>query len=177
MIIPSFESVAGLGSATPYISKALKSVSRQFRSLENAISDQVKRIREILGEELSANTSGGTSSSTSGKHDSSNIARLKFLDESFQKNKFIAASSTSGYVEHQQNSWRPQQKGLPERAVSVLRAWLFDHFLHPYVLYSIMSLYICVEDWLQIRKVIEYTVLSFFLQFVLGTPQMQISTC
>lgn len=29
------------------------------------------------------------------------------------------------------NAWRPQ-RGLPERAVSVLRAWLFEHFLHPY---------------------------------------------
>lgn len=26
--------------------------------------------------------------------------------------------------------WRPQ-RGLPERAVTVLRAWLFEHFLHP----------------------------------------------
>ena len=30
-----------------------------------------------------------------------------------------------------QQSWRPQ-RGLPERAVAVLRAWLFEHFLHPY---------------------------------------------
>ncbi|XP_057805297.1 BEL1-like homeodomain protein 1 isoform X2 [Salvia miltiorrhiza] len=29
------------------------------------------------------------------------------------------------------NAWRPQ-RGLPERSVSVLRAWLFQHFLHPY---------------------------------------------
>ncbi|KAL1544037.1 BEL1-like homeodomain protein 1 [Salvia divinorum] len=29
------------------------------------------------------------------------------------------------------NAWRPQ-RGLPEKAVSVLRAWLFQHFLHPY---------------------------------------------
>ncbi|KAK7301923.1 hypothetical protein RJT34_12800 [Clitoria ternatea] len=29
------------------------------------------------------------------------------------------------------NAWRPQ-RGLPERSVSVLRAWLFEHFLHPY---------------------------------------------
>ncbi|KAJ6804422.1 homeobox protein BEL1-like protein [Iris pallida] len=27
--------------------------------------------------------------------------------------------------------WRPQ-RGLPERSVTVLRAWLFEHFLHPY---------------------------------------------
>ncbi|GMI64637.1 hypothetical protein HRI_000133000 [Hibiscus trionum] len=29
------------------------------------------------------------------------------------------------------NAWRPQ-RGLPERSVSVLGAWLFEHFLHPY---------------------------------------------
>lgn len=28
-------------------------------------------------------------------------------------------------------SWRPQ-RGLPEKAVSVLRAWMFQNFLHPY---------------------------------------------
>ncbi|XP_008793176.3 uncharacterized protein LOC103709546 isoform X2 [Phoenix dactylifera] len=31
---------------------------------------------------------------------------------------------------HQQ-SWRPQ-RGLPEKSVSVLRAWMFQNFLHPY---------------------------------------------
>ncbi|KAG6501897.1 homeobox protein ATH1-like isoform X1 [Zingiber officinale] len=31
--------------------------------------------------------------------------------------------------EHQ--SWRPQ-RGLPEKSVSVLRAWMFENFLHPY---------------------------------------------
>ncbi|KAG0472663.1 hypothetical protein HPP92_014520 [Vanilla planifolia] len=30
-----------------------------------------------------------------------------------------------------QHPWRPQ-RGLPERSVSILRAWLFEHFLHPY---------------------------------------------
>ncbi|XP_028808010.1 BEL1-like homeodomain protein 3 isoform X2 [Neltuma alba] len=129
MVVSSFASVAGLSSATPYISKALKSVSKHFRGLENAISDQVKHIREVLGEELCAPTGGGTVTSTSGQLDS-NMARLKFLDQSFQKNKFIVGGT--GYVEHQQHAWRPQQKGLPERAVSILRAWLFDHFLHPY---------------------------------------------
>lgn len=28
------------------------------------------------------------------------------------------------------NAWRPQ-RGLPETALSALRAWLFQHFLHP----------------------------------------------
>ncbi|XP_073108947.1 homeobox protein ATH1 isoform X2 [Elaeis guineensis] len=30
-----------------------------------------------------------------------------------------------------QQSWRPQ-RGLPEKSVSVLRAWMFQNFLHPY---------------------------------------------
>ncbi|XP_017699307.2 homeobox protein ATH1-like [Phoenix dactylifera] len=30
-----------------------------------------------------------------------------------------------------QQSWRPQ-RGLPEKSVSVLRAWMFHNFLHPY---------------------------------------------
>ncbi|KAI9077829.1 hypothetical protein K1719_040175 [Acacia pycnantha] len=51
MLIPSFESVAGLSSATPYISNALKPISRHFRC----------HIRGVLGEELSATTSGGAS--------------------------------------------------------------------------------------------------------------------
>ncbi|KAG6415199.1 hypothetical protein SASPL_122604 [Salvia splendens] len=37
------------------------------------------------------------------------------------------------FVDRQQagHAWR-SQRGLPERAVSQLRAWLFQHFLHPY---------------------------------------------
>uniref|UniRef100_A0A0A9DF49 Kip1 n=1 Tax=Arundo donax TaxID=35708 RepID=A0A0A9DF49_ARUDO len=30
-----------------------------------------------------------------------------------------------------EQAWRPL-RGLPEGSVAVLRAWLFDHFLHPY---------------------------------------------
>ncbi|PWA95128.1 Homeobox KN domain-containing protein [Artemisia annua] len=33
--------------------------------------------------------------------------------------------------EHQHQLWRPQ-RGLPEKSVSVLRAWMFQNFLHPY---------------------------------------------
>ncbi|CAN6243635.1 unnamed protein product [Urochloa humidicola] len=31
----------------------------------------------------------------------------------------------------EQQCWRPQ-RGLPEKSVAVLKAWLFDNFLHPY---------------------------------------------
>lgn len=113
MVVSSFESVAGLSSATPYISMALKSVARHFRILKNAILDQIKHLREILGEEFAGSTSGTFSKLDTG---------LTYLDPSFQRNK-------NAFLEPQQ-VWRPQ-RGLPERAVAILKAWLFEHFLHP----------------------------------------------
>lgn len=122
MVVSSFESVAGLSAATPYVGLALKLVSKHFRCVKNAITHQLKIIRNALGEELSSH-SGGTSSI---KGDASSM--LKFFDHSFdQKQK--GASTSIGILESQ-HIWRPQ-RGLPERAVSILRAWLFDHFLHP----------------------------------------------
>lgn len=48
--------------------------------------------------------------------------------------------------------WRPQ-RGLPERSVSVLRAWMFQNFLHPLV--SNMQ-YTFFLDWF-------YTLITRFL--------------
>ncbi|XP_038895100.1 uncharacterized protein LOC120083414 [Benincasa hispida] len=123
MVVSSFESVAGLSSATPYISLALKTVSRHFRSLKNAISEQLKYLRKVLGEDLSSPSAG-----TSGSKGDANSARLKYMEQSFQKQK--SGIVNIGFLESQ-NAWRPQ-RGLPERAVAILRAWLFEHFLHPY---------------------------------------------
>ncbi|RDX58515.1 BEL1-like homeodomain protein 8, partial [Mucuna pruriens] len=123
MVVQSFESVAGLSCATPYVSLALKSVSKHFRCLKNAISDQLKLTCEVLGEDFSI-----PSTSTSGKFDN-NMARLRCMDQSFQKNKSVGANIN--FLEPQQHVWRPQ-RGLPERSVAILKAWLFEHFLHPY---------------------------------------------
>ncbi|KAL2488704.1 BEL1-like homeodomain protein 9 [Forsythia ovata] len=122
MVVSSFESVAGLSAATPFIYLGLKTVSRHFRCLKNAIADQLRSVSNALGEDLSSLTAGTSSS----KGDTSS-SRLKFMDKSFQKQK---VGGYMGFLEPQ-HVWRPQ-RGLPERAVSVLRAWLFDHFLHPY---------------------------------------------
>ncbi|KAL5565742.1 hypothetical protein UlMin_028906 [Ulmus minor] len=127
MVVSSFETVAGLSAATPYISLALKAVTKHFRCLKSVIADQLKHTRKELGEDLLSPTTG--SSSKGG--DTSTGSRLKYVDQSsFQKLK-------SGGVDHmafsepQQHIWRPQ-RGLPERSVAILRAWLFEHFLHPY---------------------------------------------
>lgn len=127
MVVSSFESVAGLSSATPYISMALKSLSRHFKCLKNAITDQLKHTCQALGEDFSVLP---TTTCSSTKIDSNNMTRLRFMNHSLQKNSNI------DFVEPQQHVWRPQ-RGLPERSVAILKAWLFEHFLHPYVSVSL----------------------------------------
>ncbi|CAN8316562.1 unnamed protein product [Cochlearia groenlandica] len=119
MVISSFEQAAGIGSAKSYTSLALKTISRQFRCLKEAISGQIKAANKSLGEEDS-------SVSGVGRFEGS---RLKFVDHHLRQQR---ALQQLGMIQHpNNNAWRPQ-RGLPERAVSVLRAWLFEHFLHPY---------------------------------------------
>ncbi|KAK8489063.1 hypothetical protein V6N11_009240 [Hibiscus sabdariffa] len=119
MVVSSFESVAALSAAAPYISLALKTIERNFQCLKNTISDRVRYISRALGEDLLSPTTGASSS----KGDI-NISRLMY---GVQKSGGVNMS----FLEPQQQGWRPQ-RGLPERAVAILRAWLFEHFLHPY---------------------------------------------
>ncbi|GLJ42351.1 hypothetical protein SUGI_0877060 [Cryptomeria japonica] len=115
MVKASFESIAGMGSATPYTKLALKAMSRHFRCLRDAISNQLRAAKKALGEDCSG---PGTSRGET--------PRLRFLDQSLRQQRAV---QHLGMLE--QHAWRPQ-RGLPERSVSVLRAWLFEHFLHPY---------------------------------------------
>ncbi|KAL1209523.1 BEL1-like homeodomain protein 8 [Cardamine amara subsp. amara] len=99
-VVSSFDSVAGLSSATPYISLALKQISRSFNALRTAISEHLKHI--------------SSQQYSSGSDNNGIQKQQRYLIEP-----------------QQHNIWRPQ-RGLPEGAVTVLRTWLFDHFLHPY---------------------------------------------
>ncbi|GAA0187436.1 homeodomain transcription factor [Lithospermum erythrorhizon] len=113
IVISWFEQAAGIGSAKTYTSLALKTISKQFRCLKDAILGQIQAASKSLGEE----------ENFGGKIEGS---RLKFVDNQLRQQR---ALQQLGMIQH--NAWRPQ-RGLPERAVSVLRAWLFEHFLHPY---------------------------------------------
>ncbi|CAI9105770.1 OLC1v1004781C1 [Oldenlandia corymbosa var. corymbosa] len=115
IVVASFEQAAGIGSAKSYTQLALQTISKQFRCLKDAISSQIKSASKSLGEDHES--LGG------GKLEGS---RLKFVDQQLRQQR---ALQQLGMM--QNNTWRPQ-RGLPERAVSVLRAWLFEHFLHPY---------------------------------------------
>lgn len=113
VVVSSFEQAAGYGAAKSYTALALQTISKQFRSLKDTISSQIRAASKSLGEEdcIGAKVEG---------------SRLRYVDHQLRQQQ---ALQQLGMVQH--NAWRPQ-RGLPERAVSVLRAWLFEHFLHPY---------------------------------------------
>ncbi|PKA52482.1 BEL1-like homeodomain protein 9 [Apostasia shenzhenica] len=113
-VMASFEAVAGLNTAAPFVSMALKSMAKHFRCLKNALSNQLNRINKALGKE------------DLGK---SEISGSGLMINSISCSQQIRGSGSTS--SRQPHVWRPQ-RGLPERAVAVLRAWLFEHFLHPY---------------------------------------------
>ncbi|XP_061375986.1 BEL1-like homeodomain protein 1 isoform X2 [Gastrolobium bilobum] len=113
IVISLFEQAAGIGSARTYTALALQTISKQFRCLKDAITSQIRAANKSLGEE----------DCFGGKIEGS---RLKYVDNQLRQQRAI---QQLGMIHH--NAWRPQ-RGLPERSVSVLRAWLFEHFLHPY---------------------------------------------
>ncbi|XP_047092393.1 BEL1-like homeodomain protein 4 [Lolium rigidum] len=117
MVVNFFDSVMGFGAATPYTALAQKAMSRHFRCLKDAIAGQLRQSCELLGEKDAGTGSGLTKGET---------PRLRAIDQSLRQQR---AFHHMGMME--QEAWRPQ-RGLPERSVSILRSWLFEHFLHPY---------------------------------------------
>ncbi|KAK7308966.1 hypothetical protein RJT34_05337 [Clitoria ternatea] len=115
-VVSSFEAVAGNGAATVYSALALKAMSRHFRCLKDGILGQIQATRKAMGEKdpIAPGTTKGET------------PRLKIIDQALRQQRAYQQMSMM-----ETHPWRPQ-RGLPERAVSVLRAWLFEHFLHPY---------------------------------------------
>ena len=114
IVVSAFDVIAGSGTAKPYTALALQTISRHFRCLRDAINSQIKEAQRSLGE---------TDSTANGK--GVGISRLRFVDQQLRQQR---ALQQLGMM--QQHTWRPQ-RGLPESSVSILRAWLFEHFLHP----------------------------------------------
>uniref|UniRef100_A0A0A8XYK8 Homeobox domain-containing protein n=1 Tax=Arundo donax TaxID=35708 RepID=A0A0A8XYK8_ARUDO len=117
IIMSSFDAVAGAGAARPYTALALQTISRHFRWLRDAIGAHVQSWRRSLGEKDTSAPGGG-----------GGLSRLRYIDQQLRQQR---AMQQFGMMQQPQQAWRPQ-RGLPESAVSVLRAWLFEHFLHPY---------------------------------------------
>lgn len=115
-VVSSFEAVAGNGTATVYSALASKTMSKHFRCLRDGIVGQIKATKKAMGEKDTA-PPGGTRGET---------PRLRVLDQTLRQQRAFQQMNMM-----ETHPWRPQ-RGLPERSVSVLRAWLFEHFLHPY---------------------------------------------
>ncbi|PON74588.1 Knotted like homeodomain transcription factor [Parasponia andersonii] len=110
-VMSFLDNVAGRGAAEPYTSLAQKTISRHFRCLRDAISGQIQAIQRRLGEQDNGQTSA--------------IPRLRYVDLKLRQQRGL------NQLAAMRHAWRPQ-RGLPESSVSILRAWLFEHFLHPY---------------------------------------------
>ncbi|XP_022747360.1 BEL1-like homeodomain protein 7 isoform X2 [Durio zibethinus] len=115
IVVSSFDVIAGFGAARPYTALALQTISHHFRCLRDAINGQIRATHKSLGEQDTSENSKGVG-----------ITRLRYVDRQLRQQKTL---QRLGII--QQHAWRPQ-RGLPENSVSILRAWLFEHFLHPY---------------------------------------------
>ncbi|KAI7726183.1 hypothetical protein M8C21_009633 [Ambrosia artemisiifolia] len=115
-VVSSFEAVAGHGAAKVYSSLASKAMSRHFKCLRDGIVSQIKMLKVVMGEK-DVTAPGASRGET---------PRLKTLDQTLRQQRAFQQMTMMD-----SHPWRPQ-RGLPERSVSVLRAWLFEHFLHPY---------------------------------------------
>ncbi|XP_057977080.1 homeobox protein BEL1 homolog [Malania oleifera] len=112
----SFEAIAGSGTASVYTALPSRTMSRHFKCLRDAIVDQIRATSKAMEDKDTA-APGTTRGET---------PRLRILDQTLRQQKAVQQMSIM-----ENNLWRPQ-RGLPERSVAVLRAWLFEHFLDPY---------------------------------------------
>lgn len=128
-----FDLVVGNGAAAPYTVLAQKAISRHFRCTKDAIIAQLKQTCEILGESDVTISTGLTKAET---------PKLKLLEQKFRQQKYL---HHMGMLDPE--AWRPQ-RGLPERSINILRAWLFEHFLNPYSLsFSLKFTFFCLKKF------------------------------
>ncbi|EOA16220.1 hypothetical protein CARUB_v10004359mg [Capsella rubella] len=115
----SFEAAVGVGAAEVYTALASRAMSRHFRCLKDGLVGQIQATSQALGER--EEDSRAVSIAARGE-----TPRLRLLDQALRQQKSYRQMTLVDA-----HPWRPQ-RGLPERAVTTLRAWLFEHFLHPY---------------------------------------------
>lgn len=113
-VASSFEVIAGLGAAKSYTAMALQAMSRHFCSVRDSIVTQIRVAKRDLFQGSSPRTRTG-------------LSQLSLFDQEPRQNRL----QQLGLIQNQRQPWRPI-RGLPENSVTILRSWLFEHFLHPY---------------------------------------------
>ncbi|XP_062213314.1 BEL1-like homeodomain protein 11 [Phragmites australis] len=119
----SFEPALEDGAAAAYTSLMRQAMARHFGNLRRAI---LRRLR--IDAAAAAARWRPAASLREGEHgekdDGDELVTEERVDRVARRMKLAAAARA-------EQAWRPL-RGLPEGSVAVLRAWLLDHFLHPY---------------------------------------------
>lgn len=114
-VVSSFEEIAGLGAAKSYTALALQAMSKHFCNLRDAIVSQIDETKRKFSRDL--------------PKISTELSQLSLFDKETKHNRI--SLQQLGMMQSQRQAWRPI-RGLPETSVTILRSWLFEHFLHPY---------------------------------------------
>ncbi|XP_061969244.1 BEL1-like homeodomain protein 11 isoform X2 [Populus nigra] len=114
-VVSSFEEIAGLGAAKSYTALALQAMSKHFCNLRDAIVSQIDETKRKFSRDL--------------PKISTELSQLSLVDKETKHNRI--SLQQLGMMQSQRQAWRPI-RGLPETSVTILRSWLFEHFLHPY---------------------------------------------
>lgn len=114
-VVSSFEVIAGLGAAKSYTTLAIQAMYRHFSSLRDALLSQISAAKRKFSQDIPKLNAS--------------LSQLSLLDREVRNNRI--ALQQLGIFQNQRQAWRPI-RGLPETSVAILRAWLFEHFLHPY---------------------------------------------
>jgi len=113
-VVSSFEPALGDGAAAAYTPLMARAMARHFGNLRRAI---LRRLR------IHAAAAARRSLRRGIEEDDEEVTE-ELVERVARRTKLAAAARA------EQASWRPL-RGLPDGSVAVLRAWLFDHFLHP----------------------------------------------
>ncbi|KAJ1278619.1 hypothetical protein BS78_04G092700 [Paspalum vaginatum] len=107
---------AGVGNGSICAPFAHRAVSAVYRGLRQRITGEIMAAAgraTCWGESSSSVTAGGDME--------------RSWESAFIQKHWAAQQVRRG----EQQCWRPQ-RGLPEKSVAVLKAWMFENFLHPY---------------------------------------------
>ncbi|CAD5183933.1 unnamed protein product [Musa acuminata subsp. malaccensis] len=107
-VITSFICISQSGTSETHARFALRTISALYKSLRKRITSQILFISQQPSTEP-----------------------MKEKERSFESSLLQKQWALQQLRKSDHQSWRPQ-RGLPEKSVSVLRAWMFENFLHPY---------------------------------------------
>ncbi|CAN6309843.1 unnamed protein product [Urochloa humidicola] len=119
-VASSFEPALGDGAASAYTSLMAQAMARHFGNLRRAI---LRRLRLHAAAAAATKRSLSLRAGVGGEEEEEEVTE-EMVERVARRTKLAA-------VARAEQAWRPL-RGLPEGSVTVLRAWLFDHFLHPY---------------------------------------------